>query len=63
MQSVGDSVYKISVPANVYDSIIFNNGGSTQTVDLTLSNTNNELFTPSTQSGGKYNCTTSTYTK
>ena len=63
MQSVGNSVYKISVPANVYDSIIFNNGGSTQTVDLTLSNTNNELFTPSTQSGGKYNCTTSTYTK
>ncbi len=62
MQSVGDSVYKVSVPANVYNRIIFN-GGSTQTVDLILSNTNNELFTPSTTSGGKYNCTTGTYTK
>ena len=60
--SQGQKIYKISVPANVYNRIIFNNG-TTQTVDLILSNTNNEGFVPSTQSSGKYNCTTYVYSK
>ncbi len=60
--SQGQKIYKISVPANVYNRIIFNNG-TTQTVDLTLSNTNNEGFIPSTQSSGQYNCTTYVYGK
>lgn len=60
--SQGQKIYKITIPAGTYDRIIFNNG-STQTVDLVLSNTNNEGFIPSTQSSGKYNCTTYTYSK
>ena len=50
-------VYRFTIPVGVYTNIIFNNG-STQTVDLTLSNTENEGFYTTTMSGGKYNCET-----
>lgn len=58
--SMGQKIYKITVEANQYSNIIFNNG-SVQTVDLPLSNTNNEGFFPTTQSSGKYNCDTYVY--
>ncbi len=60
--SSGQKIYKVVVPANVYNRIIFNDG-KTQTVDLTLSNANNQGFIPSNQSSGKYNCDTYVYSK
>lgn len=58
--SQGQKIYKITIEANKYSNIIFNNG-TTQTVDLVLSNTNNEGFYTTTQSNGKYNCDTYVY--
>lgn len=60
--SSGQKIYKITVEANAYSNIIFNNG-SAQTNDLPLSNINNEGFIPTTQSNGKYNCDTYVYSK
>ncbi|MBE6824234.1 MAG: starch-binding protein [Ruminococcaceae bacterium] len=57
---MGQKVYKITLETGKYSNIIFNNGSS-QTVDLALSNTNNEGFYTTTQSGGKYLCNTYTY--
>ena len=57
----GKKIYRISIEAGTYTNIIFNNG-STQTVDLALSNTKNECFYTTTMSGGKYLCDTYTYT-
>ena len=58
--SQGQKIYKYTIETGKYTSIIFNNG-SAQTVDLSLSNTKNEGFYTTTQSGGKYNCATYTY--
>ena len=39
-----------------YDRVVFNNGSGTQTVDITdLASKNNYIYSLSTQSGGKYN--------
>ena len=60
-------VYKITVPAGRYNSIIFSNGtgstNGTQTNDLTLGTSNNQGFKATNQSGGKYNCETYVYQK
>ncbi len=56
----GQKIYKITLETGKYTNIIFNNG-TTQTVDLSLSNTNNEGFYTTTMSGGKYLCDTYTY--
>ncbi len=58
--SQGQKIYKITLETGKYTNIIFNDG-STQTVDLSLSNTNNEGFYTTTMSGGKYLCSTYTY--
>ena len=58
--SQGQKIYKYTIETGKYTGIIFNNG-SAQTVDLSLSNTKNEGFYTTTQSGGKYNCATYTY--
>lgn len=56
----GQKIYKITLETGKYTNIIFNNG-SVQTVDLSLSNTNNEGFYTTTMSDGKYLCSTYTY--
>ena len=58
--SIGQKIYKTTVERNKYTNIIFNNGSS-QTVDLTLSNIDNEGFYTTSQSGGKYLCDTYIY--
>ncbi len=58
--SQGQKIYKITLETGKYTNIIFNNN-SAQTVDLSLSNTNNEGFYTTTMSGGKYLCETYTY--
>ncbi|MBQ3417829.1 MAG: starch-binding protein [Ruminococcus sp.] len=41
-----------------YDRVVFNNGSGTQTVDITdLASKNNYIYSLGTQSGGKYNVT------
>lgn len=56
----GQKVYKCTLETGKYTNIIFNNG-SAQTVDLTLSNINNEGFYTTTTSSGKYLCETYVY--
>ncbi len=68
MESVGKNefqqeVFKITLETGKYDNIIFSNGTSSkQTVDLSLSNINNEgFYTTDEMTGGKYNCGTYIY--
>lgn len=58
--SYSQKVYKYTIEAGKYTSIIFNNG-SEQTEDLTLTNVNNQGFYTTTKSNGKYKCETYTY--
>lgn len=58
----GTNVYFIVLDTAVYQNLIFNNGSGTQTVDIkfTMDNDNN-LYKLSTQTSGKWNCTTTIY--
>lgn len=60
--SQSQKIYKITLPTGKYNNIIFSNGSGTQTVDLTLGATNNQGYYTTTQTNGKYNCATYTYT-
>ena len=59
--SESQKIYKISIPAGKYDSIIFSNGSGSQTVNLTLGSSNNQGYKTTTQTSGKYNCETYVY--
>lgn len=60
--SQSQKIYKITLPTGQYNNIIFSNGSGTQTVDLSLGSTNNQGYYTTTQTNGKYNCSTYTYT-
>ena len=60
--SQGQKIYKITLETGKYQNIIFSNGSGSQTVDLDLAATDNQGFYTTTQTNGKYNCETYTYT-
>ncbi len=60
--SQSQKVYKITLQTGKYNNIIFSNGSGVQTVDLALGNSNNQGYSATTQSNGKYNCSTFVYT-
>lgn len=59
--SMGQKIYKISLPRDTYKNIIFSNGNGTQTVDLKLLCTYHPQYYPTYSDNGKFQCGLTNY--